>query len=326
MLFSTFFYKITHIADKKLSFFSFCSKIFSKEFFFRMLDFIVNPIAGGKRGKKMLKNTTLIKSRLLERGVDFAFHYSSEKGGATAITRDLIKSGATTIVAVGGDGTLHEVINGFSDFDKVSLGIIPCGTGNDFAKALKLPLDVRKAVDVVLDNTPKFTDFMQMPTVRGLNVIGMGIDVDVLKRYEKLKKKTKFGYTKCLVKTLLKFDYVNFKAQFNGVKNDYLSFIACVANGHVFGGGIPICPCAIPTDGKLDFVSVDAINKLKIIGAFIKLKKGKLLTLKQAHHSTTQEIEITTNVPYTVNVDGELYENIPFKVEIKSNLLRIHRT
>ena len=125
-----------------------------------MLNFVINPIAGGKRGKKMLKSIALIESRLIERNVPYSFHYSQKKGGATELTKELIASGATTIVAVGGDGTLHEVINGFSDFDRVALGIIPCGTGNDFANALNLPLDPVKAVDVILDNTPKFTDFM----------------------------------------------------------------------------------------------------------------------------------------------------------------------
>ncbi len=291
-----------------------------------MLDLIINPIAGGNLGKKMLKNVTLIENRLRERGAEFTFHYSSQKGDATKITADLIRSGATDIIAVGGDGTLHEVINGFSDFDRVTLGIIPCGTGNDFASALHLPLDVEKAVDVILDNSPKFTDFMQMPTVRGLNVIGMGIDVDVLKRYQKLKKKTKFGYTSSLVKTLFVFKCIEFNAQFNDENKKYNSFIAGVANGNVFGGGIPICPTASPCDGKLDFIAVDAMNKLKIINAFIKLKKSKILTLKQTHHHTTQEIEIKVDCPYTVNVDGELYDNIPFKVKVISNTLRVYRT
>lgn len=290
-----------------------------------MLNFIINPTAGGKRGKKMLQCVSLLENRLRERNVEYSFHYSRNKGDATKLTAELIASGVDNVVAVGGDGTLHEVINGFSNFDKVALGIIPCGTGNDFANVLNLPLDPVKALDIILDNTPKFTDFMQMPTVRGLNIIGMGIDVEVLKRYERLKKKTKFSYTSSLIKTLFKFKCIEFDSNFNDSKNKHLSFIAGVANGRVFGGGLPLCPIADPADGKLDFVVVDAMNKLKIIGAFIKLKKGTLLSLKQAHHYTTDKIEVVSQAPYTVNVDGELYENIPFKVEVVTNTLRIYR-
>lgn len=290
-----------------------------------MIDFIINPIAGGKNGKKIKKALPLIKERLKERKIDFAFHYTNGKGQATTITQDLIKSGATDVVVVGGDGTLHEVINGFTDFENTSLGIIPLGTGNDFASALKLPLDPVKALNVILDGTPKFTDFMQMPTVRGLNIIGMGIDVDVLKRYERLKKKSRFGYTMSLIKTLFNFDYVDFDAEMNGTDKNYHSFIACVANGHRYGGGIPICPVADPADGKLDFVAVDEINGLKIINAFIKLKKGKVLSLKQAFHDTTDYVKITPSGDYTVNVDGELYDNIPFEIKIVSDKLKVYR-
>ena len=81
--------------------------------------------------------------------------------GGTLLTQEIIKNGATDVVVMGGDGTLHEVINGFSDFGKVNLGLIPCGTGNDFACALKLPKDPVKALDLIIDGTPKYTDYFQ---------------------------------------------------------------------------------------------------------------------------------------------------------------------
>ena len=245
---------------------------------------------------------------------------------ATEMTETLIKNGATDIIVVGGDGTLHEVINGFSNFDKVNLGIVPCGTGNDFASALNLPLDPIEALKIIVKGTPKYTDFMQMPTVRGLNVIGMGIDVDVLKRYEALKKKTKLKYTTCLIKTLFDFDYTDFDAIVNGNKTHHRSFIACVANGYRYGGGIPICPPADPTDGQLDFLAVKEIKRIKIIGAFLKLKKGKILELPQAEHQKTTEVKVEIPLEHwTVNVDGELYEDIPFEVKVVSNTLKIYR-
>ena len=290
-----------------------------------MLDIIINPSAGGKDGTKIKKALPRIEKRLLERGVKYVIHMTKCVGSATDLTKTAINNGATDIVVMGGDGTLHEVINGFSNFEKVNLGIIPCGTGNDFASALKLPLDPVDALDLILDGTPKYTDFMQMPTVRGLNIIGTGIDVDVLKKYSALKKKTKFAYTMCLIKALMDFEYSNFDASFNGETHKFRSFVACIANGHRYGGGIPICPLADPTDKKLDFVAVDEMPKLKIIGAFLKLKQGKLLSLPQAHHYTAEKIVIKPEGDYTVNVDGELYDNIPFEVEIVSDKLKVYR-
>ena len=289
-----------------------------------MLDLIVNPSAG-KDGKKVKKILPLVEKRLLERGIEYVIHATKMPKQATTLTQTLIASGATDIVVVGGDGTLHEVINGFSDFERVNLGISPCGTGNDFISSINLPLDPIKAIDLIIDGKAKYTDFMQMPTVRGLNIIGMGIDVDVLKRYSALKKKSKFKYTWCLIKTLFKFNYIDFGVEIKGERISYRSFIACIANGYRYGGGIPICPVANSTDNKLDFVAVNELPKLKLIGAFLKLKKGKLLTLPQATHFNMEEIKVIPNGDYTVNVDGELYENIPFEVKIVSNTLKIYR-
>ncbi len=290
-----------------------------------MLNLIVNPIAGGKNGEKMKNNLSLIESRLKEKNAKYRIYFSEYKGHAKKLTEELIDSGVDNIIAVGGDGTLHEVINGFKDFDKVALGIIPCGTGNDFASSLKIPENINGAVDLILDGKPSYTDFLQLPSVRCINIVGIGIDVDVLKKYEALKKKNKWGYTKCLIKTLMKFDYTDFTAEYNGKKEKFRSFIACVANGVTYGGGIPICPVAETNDNKLDFVAIREMKKLKIIGAFIKLKKGKVLSLKQAHHEKATMIKITTKTPYTVNVDGELYDNIEFKVKVVPNMLRVYR-
>ena len=290
-----------------------------------MLDFIVNPSAGGHHGAKIKKALNLIQERLKERGIKYVIHFTDMPHHATELTTSLIRGGATDIIAVGGDGTLHEVINGFENFEKVNMGIIPCGTGNDFATAIGLPLDPVKALDIIIDGEAKYTDFMQMKGVRGLNIIGMGIDVDVLKKYRALKRKTKFQYTMCLIKTLFKFEYSDFDAEINSVKTHYRSFIAGVANGKMYGGGIPICPVADATDKELDFRAVKEINKLGLIGAFLKLKKGKILTFPQTHHEKMKSIKIFTNKPVTINVDGELYDDIPFEIDIVSDKLKLYR-
>lgn len=288
-----------------------------------MLNFLINPQAGGKHGKKIKKTAKIIKDYLEKKGIEYTFYYTAKKGDATLIAKELSSKGAGNIIAVGGDGTLHEIINGFENFSKTTLGIIPCGTGNDFATALNIPFKVVDAIEVILKGQTKHVDFMQMPTVRGINIIGMGIDVDVLNKYEKLKKKNKLGYYWCLVKTLMKFDYTKFTTIINGEKTDYDAFIACIANGNQYGGGIPICPVADPTDKTLNFLTVNKIKKSKILGALIKLLKGKVMTFKETEEKKITSIKIECDFPYTVNIDGELYENVPFEVEIVSDKLKV---
>lgn len=294
----------------------------------KRLDFICNPFAGGKSGEKIKNAILKIETYLNEKQIPYKIHFTPEEHGSKLKTEELIKNGATSIVAVGGDGTLHEVINGFSNFENVTLGLVPCGTGNDFASAMGIPEDTIEALKIILKNTPKYTDFMQMPTVRGINVIGMGIDVDVLVEYSKANKKTKATYTKALLKTLIRYKDKDF-IRFNGTDGEkdykYKSFLVCACNGIVFGGGIPICPPAKIDDGKLDFITVESMKKLKMISAFLKLKKGKILDIKGAHHSLCKEISFKADRPVFVNVDGELYHNIPFNVKVVTNTLKMYR-
>ncbi len=289
------------------------------------LDIIANPIAGGKKGKKMQKNLKKIKERLIERKIEYRIHTTEYKGHGTTLTKELINGGAKNIICMGGDGTLHEVINGFDNFDQVNLGLIPCGTGNDFAHAIGLPKDPLKALDVILEQKAKYTDFLQLPTVRGINIVCMGIDVDVLIRYSKLKRKNKIGYTWCLLRTLFNFRYSDFTANIDGEEKKLTSFIACIANGPVYGGGIPICPPANPTDNELDFIAVTKIKKFIIPIKFIQLITGKIMKFKQTVYTRGKKVKITTPHPYTVNVDGELYPDILFEVEVVSNKLKMYR-
>lgn len=288
-----------------------------------MLNIIVNPIAGGKSGRKIKKTLSTVEKYLQKNKIEYKVFPSKYKGHAQILTEEVIESGADNIIVMGGDGTIHEVINGFSNFDKVTLGIIPCGTGNDFVSSLNIPLDPIKALEIILNGNSKFVDYMQMPTVRGINIIGMGIDVDVLIKYSKLKNKNKLGYAWCLIKTLFNFEYSNFKATVDGVEKEYCSFIAAIANGNQYGGGIKICPPANPLDNNLDFLVVNQIPKSKILGKLIKLLQGKIMSFPETEHIACKKIKIETPTPYTIQVDGELYNDIPFEVELISNQLKV---
>lgn len=290
-----------------------------------MLDFIVNPKAGTIKGKKLKKTLKKLEKHLCEKNIAYTIHKTNHKGHATTLTKNLIEHGATDIIAIGGDGTLHEIINGFHSFDKANLGLIPCGTGNDFARSCKLPRNPVDALDVILNSEPKFTDYMQLPTVRGMNVVGTGLDVDVLIRYEKLKRKTKFGYYWCLLRTLFGFKGVSFDAEVDGEKSSHDSFIAGVANGKCFGGGIQICPDADIEDGKLNFVSVKFVKGLKIVGLLLKLNGGKILQDSRTTTSICDEVKVSNMEKITVNVDGELYPDIPFEVKVVHNQLKMYR-
>lgn len=124
-----------------------------------MYNVIVNPLSGGGKRKKLIAR---VEELFRRSGRDFRIFETEKRGQASFLAHELTKEGACDLIVVGGDGTLHEALNGFADFENCNLGLIPAGTGNDFAAAAKIPADPERAVGLILNTRPKPTDFMQM--------------------------------------------------------------------------------------------------------------------------------------------------------------------
>ena len=287
-----------------------------------MYDLIVNPHAS--RGKAAKKAARVIKI-LEERGVEFTAHFTTREKEAIEIAKRLSEEGATDIIALGGDGTVNEVLNGINP-ETVRLGIIPSGTGNDFIATAKIPADEKKAVELILDGEAKPTDYMLCGGVRGINVIGTGIDVDILKRYKKAKIfKGKSGYLISLIASLIKFKFYKFRIVRENGTEEREALIACVGNGTRFGGGIRMCPNAKIDDGSLDFVIAGKLKKRRIPFAFVKLMQGKILEQDFTTMESVERVRLEFDAPVTVQIDGELYDNIDFDLSIVKGGIKIYR-
>lgn len=289
-----------------------------------MFNIILNPNSGEGK-KRKLQRAAL--ERFRERGQDIRVIETEKPGQACILARELTEEASGDIVVVGGDGTLHEVVNGFTNFEKCALGLIPTGTGNDFAAAAGIPLDPEKAADFIIDSQPQYTDYMQMPQgVRGINAIGTGIDVEILQRCRASKVlRGRLKYLFSLLISLVRFKNYKMRTLVNGKEGAYNALIACVGNGYRIGGGIRMCPKALPGDGLLDFVVVDDVKKLRIPAAFVKLMKGRILEESFTRFEQSEHVEIYPEKELVVQVDGELYEGLPFIVDIVKNKLRMFR-
>lgn len=282
-----------------------------------MFHVIYNPVAGKK---KAFKNLEKVEWLFRERQVEYELHATCDVHDAEAIARRLTENGATDLIVLGGDGTLHEVLNGIQDPASCRLGLIPSGTGNDFAEKAGISLNAEEAALTILNGEAKATDYLEVGGVRCMNVAGFGIDVDVLERCQRGKLKGKIKYLLSLIKSL--FTYKGIKATFEKdgetLTKDIL--IAATCNGNQFGGGIQICPTADIEDGQMDVVTVDCIGIFKIINAFMQLMKGKILEYPLTTHFRCEKIRFTPEKPYTVQLDGELYNGLEFEVEVKQGL------
>ncbi len=281
-----------------------------------MFHIIFNPTAGKK---KATKNMQTLTSMLDERAVAYEVHESKCVRDAENIVRELSLQGEKEFIVVGGDGTLNEVLNGLVDPSSSTLGLIPSGTGNDFAEKLGIPLDAEKAVQILLKGEAKETDYIEINgSRRCMNVAGMGIDVDVLERCQRGKMKGKLKYLKSLIQSLFTFKGYPIEIVSGDRVEKRSALIGAVCNGAQFGGGIKICPTAEVDDGKMDVIIVDCIGgKWKIIKAFIKLLKGKILEYPATTHFLCDEVRFTPEtVPFTMQRDGELTVAEKFEAKI----------
>ena len=287
-----------------------------------MIHFIINPKAN--RGK-INKKVAVLERLLHEKSIEYAIHYTTARGVATELAKQFSQEPDSTVVAVGGDGTVNEVLNGLNT-QNAKFGIIPSGTGNDFVTCAKIPTDVEKALDLILNGEAKPTDYMTCDGIRGLNVIGTGIDVDILNRCRRSKiLKGKLQYVVSLIISLIKFKFYKFFIEKDGEKLEKEGLIVAVGNGSQFGGGIRICPKAIIDDGELDFVVAGKLKKIRIPGAFLKLMKGKILELDFTSFERRERVAIDFDKPVTIQIDGELYDGLKFDVSIIKGGIRIFR-
>ena len=268
-----------------------------------------------------------VKDVFTAAGKQFEVLFTKREGDAKKLTEKITSDGeSNVIVAMGGDGTLHDVVNGFKDFEKNSLGLIPFGTGNDFAAAAKIPTDVKKAAQIIAFRAPQPIDFIQLSSgVRSINAVGMGIDVDVLNRTYAGKSTKKSKYLKALIVSLIKFRSCNFTIQYEGIEEKHFGLIAAVGNGRQIGGGIKLFPEADIKDGYLDLFMVDYISKPKILGAFIKLMRGKVNSIKGAKAVRVKSARlIPESGEFYIQADGELYKNTPIDAEVVSGKLKFY--
>ena len=276
--------------------------------------------------KKKCKKVEIVKSVFDKAGVSYELHATRLREELKEIIASLTLEKGNSIIVLGGDGTLHDVLNSFVDFENNSLGIIPLGTGNDFAQSAHIPTDIKKATELILSTTPRPIDYIQFDSgLRSLNAFGMGVDVDVLQRAYSGKSVKRSKYLRALIVSLVKFKSHNFTVRYNGVEEEHFGLISAVGNGRQFGGGIKLFPDAEIDDGYLDLFMVDFVSKPKMLGAFIKLMGGKINKVKQVKAVRVKEVEfIPDSENFTFQADGELYDNIPIKAKIVEGKLKFH--
>lgn len=279
------------------------------------MDIIANLGSGKGKGKHCLE---IIKSALESRSIPYTVHETNAVGHGKQLAASLSELGSDNgeprvIVALGGDGTFHEVLNGI-DFEKARLGLVPAGRGNDFAIGTgAASLDPEIAISEIVRGEPRELDYINVSDKRCLNVAGTGLDVEVL--IKTAKSKNKLTYTASLFKCLLKYKPYHVDVTANGETKGYDCIMAGVCNGTQIGGGIKLAPIAKADDGVLDIIIMEKPKRIPTVFVMPKFVKGKHMDKPYTVHLKCERIQIDTPAP--IQLDGEIYYDLKFDASIQ---------
>ncbi|MBR5108871.1 MAG: diacylglycerol kinase family lipid kinase [Clostridia bacterium] len=288
-----------------------------------MIHIICNPIAGNGRARKIGGQ---IQEKLQARGIAFRFDLTEHPGHAAVLAKEASDAGADTVLAVGGDGTAFETAQGLAG-SGTALGLIPAGTGNDFAKALGSPKTPEEALEFVLSHPPKKTDAGEINGRMFINEVGTGFDVSVLDYAEKAKKYCRglLPYLYGVIQTMFRFRSISVTYSIDGKPSvTQEAFVVAVANGGMIGGGIPIAPEAKVDDGLFDFLILGKIQKKNLLPRLVGLMRGKILSFPETTYVRASSV-VFSSPKMRVNIDGEIVGESQVIARILPNAIWVHR-
>jgi diacylglycerol kinase (ATP) len=296
---------------------------------------IVNPVAaGGKTGKVWPDVENVLRSL----GLTFDYRFTEEPNHATALAREGVDQGYETVVAVGGDGTINEVVNGLmppgGDKAGAVLGIVITGRGSDLARTIGIPSDYREAcarlggdrtmtVDLGLVTFHQEGEEKQRYFV---NVGGGGFDGEVAHRANRAPNFMggTIPYLTSLVSTL--FSYRNKAVELTLDDQEPIRKVinsVVVANCQFFGGGMRVAPDADPNDGLFDVIVIGDIDKIEYLMTVPKVYDGTHITHPQVDTHRARRVEIRSELPVLLQVEGEVCGQSPLTFEIVPSALQI---
>ncbi len=270
-----------------------------------MIELIVNPTAGGGRSVGIAQS---VAQKLKESGIAFELHTTDHPGHATELAREAAARGCETVIAFGGDGTIHETAAGLRG-TKTALGIIPAGTGNDFIKSAGIPAQWEDALAFILSHPARPVNSGMMNDQFFMNVCSTGFDVITLDYAEKAKKYVRglAPYLYGVIRAIFAFSPTEMHIEIgDDVVLDGKFMICAAGNGRFFGGGIPITPGADLVDGVFDIIVVDAVPRWVIPFYLPSLLMGTLEKHKKlAHCYRSNKLKLRCK-DMRINMDGEM--------------------
>jgi YegS/Rv2252/BmrU family lipid kinase len=275
--------------------------------------FIVNPTAARGQAAKV---GTMLKDLCHEKNVDSKFIFTEKAGDATDLA-SAARDQFECVVAVGGDGTINEIVNGLVG-GSCKLGIIPVGSGNDFVRAMGLPQKLSKALDTLLKFETRSIDIGQAGERYFQNGLGIGFDAWVVQETMKVHRLRGTAiYLYSVLKTIYSYSPPKVKLEYNDVSREENFYMITVGNGISLGGGFKLTPKAILDDGLLDLNIIKNLKKWEVYQNLLSVFAGKHIYLEQVTYDRTTNLTVQSDKGFAAHVDGELLSLNLNSLEVK---------
>ncbi len=302
--------------------------------------FIINPTAA--RGGA-LREWNRARRELQRRQAAFAEHITAYAGEATTVTRDALRAGRDCVIAVGGDGTLNEVVNGYFDEagaainPSAAIGLLPGGSGSDFRRSIGGPTG-SQALATILSGRRRSIDVarVDLSGQNGerisrdlINVASFGLGGDAVALVSSWRKTWPrlFGgrirYTAAALLALRKYRPVTVSILLDQSQTTVIqSGFFVVANGRFAGGGMMLAPHAELDDGQLDVILIDGATRWEIVRELPRIQHGEYLLHPKVSHARARTVEISSDAPLAVDLDGEFAGYTPARLTLIHSAIR----
>jgi len=284
---------------------------------------VVNPHSGNSNFKKSWEKITYI---LKLKNINFSYSFTEYRKHEVILVDKAIEQGYRNIISVGGDGTLHHVVNGimkqrYIKTSKIKLGVIPLGTGNDWIRTYNIPNSIEKSIDIIFKNTTVLQDIGCITLLNGKkeyfnNLAGTGYDGYVVKNLNYLKKMGSLAFLVSGLYSLFSYKKTKYKIIINNKTINEQCLMILFGICKYSGGGLRITKDPNPKDGLLDITIVKNISFLDLLFNIPKLYNGDIIHHRKVSNYKTRELKILDNYNSTIEADGEIIGNGSLNVTI----------
>jgi YegS/Rv2252/BmrU family lipid kinase len=270
--------------------------------------FIVNPISGGIKKDRWIKE---LRKELNARQMNAEIEFPSSGLDTQTIASQSVVAGIDTLVACGGDGTINDIARKIVSTE-TALGIIPLGSGNGFARALKISFNLSESLDLVQKGSIQNLDSGLVNERFFMNIAGFGFDAHIAGLFQGSKRRGLSTYAKLTLQAYWKYKPESYRIVTDGVRSERKSFFSAVCNGSQFGNEFTVAPRADLMDGLLELIEVDKpgvmqVPLLALNALQRRFDKNKLVQSANGRTFTIERLRAGL-----VNIDGEpeMMENI----------------